>query len=441
MAEVIEAPPAEVGSAIPPKSSAEIPVSQLATSQLRPIKPGSARSRMYEQLEKNAKPPPGQAPVPAATTPATPTPAATPRPGATEQEDETPDPNAPTIEEEQTPPVDPGKAPEADKRTPPAEKGKKPSPWKLMEQFKERAARAEQELLDVRKQLVPEQERKVLTDRLSTIESRNKELEDEIRHVNYSKSAEFQKEYQKPYEEAWKRAVSELKEIPFTDPQTQQARAATPDDLLQLVNLPLAQARELANTYFGDFADDVMAHRKEIKSLFDKQSSALEEAKKTGGEREQQRMAEFTKAQTELKNQIKSLWDTVNAKALEDPKYGHYFKPKEGDDEWNSRLQKGFALVDRAFTEQSHNPKLTAEERAAIIKRHAAVRNRAAGWSALRHYATKLEKELADLKKELDGYKGTTPPTGGSIPGAPATNGGSARDRMYSSLQKIAKPL
>ena len=75
-------------------------------------------------------------------------------------------------------------------------KDKKVSPWKLVDEFKARAAALEKELADTKTRILPEADREVITKKLTDYEKRNQELEQEISFVAYQKSADFQKNYQ-----------------------------------------------------------------------------------------------------------------------------------------------------------------------------------------------------------------------------------------------------
>jgi hypothetical protein len=321
-----------------------------------------------------------------------------------------------------------------------AEKPGKTNPWKLVDEWKGKFGQLEKELLEVRKQVLPEQDRKTYETRTEAAERRAKELEDEIRYVSYQKHPKFIKEFQEPYENAWKAATSELSEITIKDPSTNQQRVATPQDLMELVALPLGQAREVADAAFGPFSDDVMAHRKTIKELFAKQTEELKRVREEGATREKEQTEQSRRQMEQLSGEIRSTWEKVNAQALEDPNNGQYFKPKPEDAEWNQRLAKGFELADRAFNESPNDPRLTSEQRAAIVKRHAAVRNRAASWGAVKYENIKLKSDLDAALKELQQYKDSEPtPTGEAPVGQSAGEGGSATSRMMAELRKRAK--
>lgn len=424
MADTLIAPPP---AATPPESAQPAQAAQTtiraadmgASTATAPVKEGSKRQQMFDRLEKKAKPA-NDAVDPAVIAPSEPKPQPKPADKPETNGDET------TLEPPTDAPVD--------------KKGKKVSPWKLYDESKQRIASLEKELNNAKSAVVPEADRKTFSERIEKAEARAKELEDEIRYVNYSKSDEFKQKYQAPYEAAWKRAMQDLGELSI-DPGNGQQRPVSAQDIATLVNLPLGEARKMANELYGDFADDVMGHRKEIRTLYDSQAQALEEAKKTGADREKQEHEKRQKTHSEISDHVKKTWEASNQKAIADEKYGKFFTPVEGDMEGNQRLAKGFELVDRAFNESPMDPRLTGEQRAAVVNRHAAVRNRAAAFGRLTHMVAKGETRIAELEKELAQYKAGEPTLGGDAKPT-ETNGaqwGNARQQMFDRLAKRAK--
>lgn len=413
----------------------EIRVSQMTpATQAAPVKPESARSKLFTSLRSKGTTP-GATTEPAA--PATP---AAAKPTSAQQAPPSPAVEAPAGQEN-APPA--GEGAEAAETAPATgekvSKAGKASPWRLVDEYKKRAVEAEAKMLELQKGAIPETERTAIQERVTKAETRAKELEDHIRFVDYSKSEEFKTKYVAPYEAAWKRAVTELSEINVTDPATNQARAVTGQDLLALVNMPLGEARERADAAFGPFADDVMAHRKEIRTLFDAQNTALEEARTTGAEREKQRQQQMTQAGQQIAKFISDTWNQSNEAAQKDPKFGKFFTPTEGDEEVNSRLKKGFELVDRAFAENPQQPNITPQERATRIRRHVAMRNRAAAFGSLLYRLEKAEAARTELEKELGQYRGSEPATGAPVAQSSAeASPGTAKERMFSELRKRA---
>lgn len=421
------APTTDPGSAVPP-STGEIHV---VPPPLEPTsaKPGSAMSRMRAELAKRAKP---QGPT-------EPEPATPPVTSAKPDEKPAKD-DANVAKDDSKPATDAppeGAAPASGEK--PAKT--KVNPWKLVDEYKAKTASLEKELVETKGRILPEADRKALEESRNSMQKRVDELEKEIAFVNYSKSREFQDKYQKPYEEAWNRAMNELKELTIVEgPEgAQTSRAVTPQDLLELVNLPLGKARELANAVFGDFADDVMAHRKEIRNLFDAQNTALEQARTNGAERMKQAMSQIKAAQEQMSKSVMETWTKENEAALAHEKHGKFFKPVEGDEEGNQRLAKGYQLVDRAFAENPMDPRLKPEQRAEIVRRHAAVRHRAAAFGRLVYYNSRLEQRVAELDKELAQYRGSTPSNEGGRVESGTVQPQKAWDSIRSGLQKIAK--
>ncbi len=318
--------------------------------------------------------------------------------------------------------------------------GKRPSPWKMVEEYKGKLSKAEAELVELRKGGVPEEAKKSFEDRITKAETRAQELEKYLHYVDYSQTDEFKTKYVEPYNKAWNTAMSEIKELTVNDAATGGERPVVANDMLQLVNAPLARARQLAVEMFGEFADDAMAHRKEIRSLFDAQNTALEDAKKNGQERLKQAQEDQSRLRTQLTESIKQDWEAENKTIQNHEKYGTYFKPREGDDQWNNGLEKGFALVDKAFSENPADPKLTPEQRKEVIRRHAAVRNRAAAWGPMRVKMEALAAQVKALTEELGQYKELEPGAGGDRKtNAPNAPGGTAKEQMMDALKKKAR--
>lgn len=429
---LVEAPP----PAAPPAPTTELHVTPQTIDhgpQPDVPRPGSARARMLEDLRKKAKDPEELAP--AAPKAATPPPKATPpKPG---EKPTTPTPEEKPIEAEAPKTAD---VPKPEEKPLSPEERKKVNPWKLVDQYKEQTTKLQKEISDLRTSALPEKERTELQSRIEKAEARAKALEEHIQFLDYSKSQEFQDKYQKPYEEAWTRAMGELGELTVNDGEG-NARPIQAQDILDLVNLPLPKAREMAESLYGPFANDVMGHRKEIRNLFEAQAKALEDARKNGAERIKQTVEQQTKQMGEIKKFIGENWEAANQSIVRDEKYGLYFTPVEGDENINQRLAKGAQLVDRAFAENPADPKLTPDERRAVIKRHAAVRNRAIAFGRLVYELDKAKADMASLREELKKYRGSEPTTTGTPKpengGEPAPT--SAKESVFAALRAKAR--
>ncbi len=430
----IEAPPAPSAPAPTPAAASspakpqqrEIKVSEMGApaTPAAPVKAGSIKEGIFRDLEKRVKPDSQSPAAPAAPAPKEPD----------EKGKATKPAEGVEIPEEEEPAA--GDSKDGDKAVPPADPKKaKVSPWKLVEEYKAKLAAAEAKVLETEKRAIPEDKWKSTQETLTAKEKRLAELEEEIRYVNYSKSEEFKTKYQAPYEGAWKQAMGELSEIQI-EMEGGNSRPMNANDLLQLVNLPLAEAKAMANEVFGDLSPEVMAHRKSIKDLFEKQNLALEEARKSGGDREKAMTEKQQREFGEMSTSIKDTWSKANEEVMADTKYGAFFKPADGDEQGNQRLAKGFELADRAFSENPMAPGLTPEQRQAIVRRHAAVRNRAAAFGKLVHMNTQKDARIAELQKLVDEYKGSEPGMQGSGGATPA---GEKRTTMTGVLEDLRK--
>ena len=326
-----------------------------------------------------------------------PTQPSTEPPKAPEKAPQTPA-EPPKTQGEQTPPAQEQKAPVE------AKGEKKPGAWQLKERYEKLAREYEKRAVEAESKLAQMGDADKLRQRAEQAETRLKELDEHIRYVDYSKSEEFKTKYQQPYEEAWTHAVNDLKELQVSLPDGNQ-RTGTVQDLLALANLPLGEARRRANDMFGEAADDVMAHYRKVRELSSAQTRALEEARKNGAERQTQQ----TTAQKTAMEQTAKLFHQFRE---EDSAKYDFLKPKEGDEQWNSKLKQATDYVDSAFSSSSSDPRLTPEQRAEIVRKHASVRGRAIGFTTLKMENTRLKNELAERDKIIAQYKGGEPNNG-----------------------------
>lgn len=260
-------------------------------------------------------------------------------------------------------------------------------------------AKLQTELKTAKSAPVDDPEKKSLLEKYESEVKRRTELEKEIAFVAYHKSTEFVDKYQKPYEEAWGKAVSELAELTI-ESEDGQTRTATAQDLLTLSNMPLGEARKLANQMFGDAADDVMAHRRKVRELSDAQTKALAEAQKNSETRDKERQTQSL----QQRQKMATLWTDEN-KAWQE-RFPRWFKPEDGDEQGNSLLAKGYEMADAAF---SGNGQKSPEE---MVKLHAELRNKAAAFPKLALRLKQARSRIKELEKSLEDYEESEPPSG-----------------------------
>jgi len=248
-----------------------------------------------------------------------------------------------------------------------------------------------------------------------------------MQFVDYQKSDEFVSKFQKPYEEACKSAAEDLAQLSIDD-GSGTTRRATMADLMSLCSMELGQARQQANAWFGDSADDVMDHRRQIQRLYRDQQKAIEDAKGKGEER----FRTQTESINKLRDEAATLWQKYHTEASQKHES---LKPKEGDEEYNTKLAYGQGIVDKAFSGNALDPRLSTEDRAKIVQAQVAVRNRAIAYSTLKLENKRLQAKLSESEKALKEFQESEPTPGrgksaNGKPGKPADPKEAAAMRM-----------
>ena len=186
---------------------------------------------------------------------------------------------------------------------------------------------------------------------------------------------------------------------------------------------------------FGPKASSDAAYNVDTHKAARRASDAIDTYRKTGAEQEKQKSESAQRQKKEIADHLSQTWAEANKTALEHPEYGEFFKPREGDAEWNQRLAKGRELAQRGFAEDPFAENLTPEQRKAIVQRHAAILNRAAAFGAMRHRIQTLESQIKERDEALAAYEESEPKPG-EANGRQTTNGsvGNAKDRAMAAL-------
>lgn len=317
---------------------------------------------------------------------------------------------------------------------------KKVSPWKLVEEHKARAAKAETEVAELRKLVPNETERKGEMERLTKAEARAKELEDHLRFIDYQNHPEFHEKYQKPYDDAWNRVMRRLNGVRVSNPDG-STRAVDVKDILELGSLPADVMIEKAEEKFGKLGMMVAERVEEIKQLGEAKADALSKAKTDGLQKLKDDEDRTQKQHKEIKDFANQTWEKAHKELSEHSKYAEYFKPKEGDDEHNAVLEKGKAFVTKAWAESPLEPGLSNQERETRVKRQAKMQKFAEGFGAQRLVINRLKAENEQLRADLAQFKGSEPKTEGQRP--ETTNGvqpGYNLDAFEAALAQRARP-
>jgi len=274
---------------------------------------------------------------------------------------------------------------------------------------------------------------KPFEEKLATAQKRIADQEALIQHLAYERSAEFNDNYAKPYQERWAEAVRNMAEYKVEMPDG-STRQASEKDLVALGQMSLGDRRNAANAMFGDSADDVMAEVRDVVKLSQAQENALQQHAQKAA-----KFAEESKTKAAEQSRLREQnWQTNNQSLAE--KYPKWFAPDPEDTEGNSLLKKGFAVADLLFAPttlddaarqllpksfltdlEANKGRLSPE---AQTKLDAMIRNKAAGFDRLSLRVKSLSKELEEANAKLAQYEESEPGTGGDAP----TGGGPVGD-------------
>jgi len=314
----------------------------------------------------------------------------------------------------------------------------------LGERYREERAQREKyetENLELRKLIQNPNERKLEAEKVTKLEAQNKELLEHIKFLDYQKHPEFLEKYSKPYDDKWNEVWSEV--AGATIMENGEERKVEPADLIKLGNLPAHMLTKEAKAKFGeDLGPMVTQMVRELRGLSKAKFDALEKAKKDGADFFQ-KAQESEGIENQKRNEfLASTWEKSNQDLETHSIYGSYFKPQEGDDEWNAKLDKGKAFVKKAWEQSPLEKGISAEEQAARVKRQAKLQRCAESFSVQQLKISRLQAKLDDANKKLSEYESSTPKIeGGQVDAngsAPAA--GYTIDSFESNLTKYARP-
>lgn len=303
------------------------------------------------------------------------------------------------------------------KETTQAAQGGKPIKTATLRQLKEDAERklaaAEariKEFETTSAQPKEDPEKKKMGETLAQREKRLAELEDEIRFSNYERSTEYKDKYEKPFIDAYGAGRRKVESFKLTDPNGAERQGTAQDFDAFMRITDDNDAAEKAVELFGNKAPLVMYHREQVLSTNAQRTAALEEYRKSGGERERLRGEQATahrKAMAEL-------WENEVKSAVENPKFAPWFKAEAGDTVGAGLLEKGFAFADEAFGKLAKDAagRTIQKSPQEVAKMHAVVRNKAAAFDYAVHKNQLLKKEMKALKEKLKAFEGSVPGPG-----------------------------
>ena len=260
---------------------------------------------------------------------------------------------------------------------------------------------------------------------MEQIQRRNEELENHIRFTDYEQSTEFTEKLHTPHVDALGTAMRDLSRIPVVDEATGTQRAATEQDLFELMNLDPVKQIEAAEAKFGPrLAQRVINHADKVRDVLLARNKALDEAKVKGKEREAQQSEQMTRQIKAFEGKVREWYTAAEAEWNKDPdaklldtitrEDGKELTPDEI--EHNKLVEKGSKLsswvqnIPRTPRPRKKLPRSCASNLRSINGRFGSGR---CAVYVQDHCETTLPSRR---NKELEQYRGTTPTTAGLTP-------------------------
>lgn len=223
-----------------------------------------------------------------------------------------------------------------------------------------------------------------LSERLAQMEQELDRKNGELRAAKQETSPEFQKTYDKPFNQAADYAKSIVEQMAVADDQGAQ-RAATWNDFAALYQLPINKAAAMARQMFGDDASIVIGQLTELHRLDHVRNNALAEEKAKWKENE-------TKEQAQAVQREQGWRAAVTSAQKHLTEANPHFRDAEGDDGKATRelREEGYAIFDSKPTTFNQSVLKAAE-----------IRHRVAAHGPLVHQLSAKTSLIGELEGKL----------------------------------------
>ena len=366
-----------------------------------------------DALEGNALENPMGSPAPAApVAPQTPAPVAPPEPApvtpAATQKNEDPF-GLDKLVSPKTEVAAPAKTPDPAPKNEPASLKQFREQYELTKKERDDLATKIQELERVksegtRKEV--EEATKSLKAEMDAIRKNAEELDTEVRYLNYTRSTEYKQKYETPLREAWQTALGDIQGIRVTDEDGTE-RDASHQDIMVLLNVPVAKAAIIAQETFGPAAPEIMAHRRRLIELTQARDKSITEWKEKGAQREVESKKQVESRQSRSRDLFESQF------ADYERTHAQLFGREEGDEDGNKLLDESDRLVRIALKGEGIEADMAYDDKVDLItKAQAQVALRARAYGRERLRVIKLQQKVAELEKKIGKVRSSEPGQG-----------------------------
>ena len=240
-----------------------------------------------------------------------------------------------------------------------------------------------------------EEATKALKAGMDSIRKNAEELDTEVRYLNYTRSSEYKQKYETPLREAWQTALGDIEGIRVTDADGTE-RDANHQDIMALLNVPVAKAAIIAQETFGPAAPEIMAHRRRLIELTQARDKSIAEWKEKGAQREVESKKQLESRQSRSRELFESQF------ADYEKTHAQLFGREEGDEDGNKLLDESDRLVRIALKGEGIDADMGYDDKVDLItKAQAQVALRARAYGRERLRVIRLQQKVAELEKKV----------------------------------------
>jgi len=251
-----------------------------------------------------------------------------------------------------------------------------------------------------------EEATKALKAEMDSIRKNAEELDTEVRYLNYTRSGEYKQKYEAPLREAWQTALGDIEGIRVTDEDGTE-RDASHQDIMVLLNVPVAKAAIIAQETFGAAAPEMMAHRRKILELTQSRDKSISEWKEKGAQRE----VEKSKLVETRQSRSRELFESQFADY--EKTHAQLFGREEGDEDGNKLLDESDRLIRIALKGEGVDADMGYDDKVDLItKAQAQVALRARAYGRERLRVIRLQQKVAELEKKVGKVRSSEPGQG-----------------------------
>lgn len=251
-----------------------------------------------------------------------------------------------------------------------------------------------------------EEATKALKAEMDSIRKNAEELDTEVRYLNYTRSTEYKQKYETPLREAWQTALGDIEGIRVTDEDGTE-RDANHQDIMALLNVPVAKAAIIAQETFGPAAPEIMAHRRRLIELTQARDKSIAEWKEKGAQREVESKKQLESRQTRSRDLFESQF------ADYEKTHSQLFGREEGDEDGNKLLDESDRLVRIALKGEGIDADMGYDDKVDLItKAQAQVALRARAYGRERLRVIRLQQKVAELEKKVGKVRSSEPGQG-----------------------------